>query len=391
MIRFEEALDIVANAAKPLTTERVGLQECTGRVLAEDVYSDMDMPPFDKSAVDGYACRLQDLDKELKVLEVIAAGTVPSYDVKEGECSKLMTGGMVPAGADTVIMIEDAEIAGPGTIRFIAGKTASNICFRAEDIKKGVKVLDKGTLIRAQEVAVLASVGNATPLVYSKVKIGIITTGDELVEPQEIPGPSQIRNSNAWQLISQAQHAGCIPQYYGIAVDDEEKTLALIEKASSENHIVVLTGGISVGDFDFVPEVLKRAGFDIRFRSLAVQPGKPSIFAIRGYCYVFALPGNPVSSFVQFELLVRHLINTMTDCFTTAKVRKLPLGFDYKRKRTDRKAFIPVVFGIDGSVSPVEYHGSAHIHSYIFADGIISVEIGNNAIQKGTLVDVRFL
>jgi molybdopterin molybdotransferase len=391
MIRFEEALDIIAKAAQPLAVERIGLIECTGRILAEDVFSDMDMPPFDKSAVDGYACRLQDLDKELQVMEVIAAGKVPRFSLSAGQCSKLMTGGMVPEGADTVIMVEDVEVTGLNTIRFKAVYTANNICYRAEDIQKGNQVLIKGTLIRSQEVAVLASVGMSQPLVYSKMKIGIITTGDELVEPQEIPGPSQIRNSNAWQLISQVQQTGSIPNYYGIARDDEAKTLALIEKAANENHIVVLTGGISVGDFDFVPELLLKAGFDIRFRSLAVQPGKPSIFATKGSTYVFALPGNPVSSFVQFELLVRHLIHTMTGCYSSAKVRQIPLGFDYKRKRKDRKAFVPVVFSKDGVVIPVEYHGSAHIHSYILADGIISVEIGINEIKKGTLVDVRFL
>jgi molybdopterin molybdotransferase len=391
MIRFEEALEMVTKAARPLTAERVGLMECLGRVLAEDVFSDMDMPPFDKSAVDGYACKREDLGQKLKVMEVIAAGKVPQFSLKKGECSKLMTGGMVPEGADTVIMVEDVIQFDQDTIRFNAETTAANICYRAEDLVKGIKVLDKGTLIRAQEIAVLASVGKAAPMVCSRIMIGIITTGDELVEPGQTPGPSQIRNSNAWQLISQALHAGCIPQYYGIALDDETKTLALIEKASAENDIVVLTGGISVGDFDFVPEVLVKAGFNIHFRKLAVQPGKPSIFASRDSTYLFALPGNPVSSFVQFELLVRRLINTMTGCFVSEKVIRLPLGFDYTRKRTDRKAFIPVVLLSNGTLGPVEYHGSAHIHSYIAADGIISIEIGINEIKKGVLVDVRFL
>jgi len=269
--------------------------------------------------------------------------------------------------------------------------TASNICRRAEDLERGSKVLEKGTLVRAQEVAVLASVGDANPQVFKKPRIGIIATGNELVEPHEMPGPAQIRNSNAWQLVSQARLAVCIPEYYGIVVDDFDKTLALIEKVSAENDIVVLTGGVSVGDFDFVPAVLEKAGYRIQFQSIAVQPGKPSIFATRGNSYLFALPGNPVSSFVQFELLVRHLVNTMTGCFDSEKIRQFPMGFHYKRKRTDRRAFIPVVMSGDGTVGPVEYHGSAHIHSYIAAEGIISVNIGINEIKKGNLVDVRFL
>jgi molybdopterin molybdotransferase len=391
MIRFEEALDIVAKSAQSLPVERVGLVESLGRVLSEDVFSDMDMPPFDKSAVDGYACRHADLGKELKVMEVIAAVKVPRFTLEEGECSKLMTGGMVPTGADTVIMVEDVLPVSTDTIRFSGSKTASNICYRAEDIRKGNKVLDKGTLIRAQDVAVLASVGEANPLVYVKIRIGVITTGDELVEPHEKPGLSQIRNSNAWQLIAQVQQAGGIPQYYGIAVDDEDKTLALIEKAAKENNVVVLTGGISVGDFDFVPAVLMKAGFDIKFRSLAVQPGKPSIFATRGSTYLFALPGNPVSSFVQFELLVRHLLNRMTGSVASEKTIQLPIGFDFKRKRTDRKAFVPIVLSPDGTIGPIEYHGSAHIQSYLFANGLISVQIGIDEIKKGTMLDVRLL
>ena len=391
MIPFEQALKIVSDSAISPPAERTGLADCLGRVLAEDVYSDMDMPPFDKSAVDGYACRFADLSLDLKLLEVIPAGKPPRYPVGEGECSKLMTGGMLPSGADTVIMIEDVDIMESGAIRFRKETSSGNICYQAEDIHRADLVLHRSTLIRPQEVAVLASVGAANPLVFSKIKIGIITTGDELVEPHQTPGISQIRNSNAWQLIAQVIKAGCLPAYYGIAVDDMNATRDLIEKAVSENDIVVLTGGISVGDFDFVPAVLESAGFDLKFRSLAVQPGKPSIFATRAGKYLFALPGNPVSGFVQFELMVRHLINTMTGCFDSEKTIRLPLGMDYRRRRTDRKAFVPVTVTEEGMVVPVDYHGSAHIHSYIHALGVISVELGVNQISKGTLLDVRFL
>ncbi|MBK7029174.1 MAG: molybdopterin molybdotransferase MoeA [Bacteroidales bacterium] len=391
MILFEEALAIIEKTARPISTERVSLMDCSGRILAEDIYSDMDMPPFDKSAVDGYACRQSDLGVNLRVLEVIPAGKVPQFKVGQGECSKLMTGGMLPEGADMVIMIEDVETVSAGTIRFIAEKSASNICMKAEDIQKGSRVLDAGTLLRPQEIAVLASVGAATPLVFNKFRIGIITTGDELVEPHQVPGPSQIRNSNAWQLIAQIGQSNAIANYYGIAIDDETSTLALIEKASAENDIVILTGGISVGDFDFVPAVLEKAGFNLLFRSLAVQPGKPSIFATRNHTYVFALPGNPVSGFVQFELLVKHLMNYCVADTRHSKILRLPLGFDYRRKRTDRKAFVPIMILSDGTIGKVDYHGSAHIHSYIHADGFMAVELGVQEILKGSLADVRLL
>ena len=391
MILFEEALDIISQYAVPLSTETIKLEESLGRVLSVDIFSDMDMPPFDKSAVDGYACRLADLEQELKVLETIPAGKVPTKYIGEGECSKLMTGGMLPPGADTVIMVEDVEVTGTDTIRFSASRTAPNYCTKAEDITKGEKVLDKGTVIRPQEIAILASVGCANPEVYKQPRIGIISTGDELVEPAEIPALSQIRNSNAYQLLAQARRADCTAAYFGIAHDTEEDTLEIIQQTAAESDIVILTGGISAGDFDFVPAVIQQAGFEIKFRSMAVQPGKPVIFATRQNQYLVALPGNPVSSFVQFEMLVKHLIKLITGNKNTGIRIKVPMGIDYKRRNISRKAFFPVYFSAEGTALPVEYHGSAHIHSYVHADGIATIEIGENEISKGTLVDVRLV
>ncbi len=391
MILFEEALHIISLSATNLASEKTRLENSLGRVLAADIFSDMDMPPFDKSAVDGYACRRDDLEKELTVLETIPAGQVPTKVIGPGECSKLMTGGMLPKGADTVIMVEDVEITGPDTIRFKAERTASNYCKLAEDILRGEKVLGKGTLIRPQEIAVLASVGCADPEVYKQPRIGIISTGDELVEPSEVPGLSQIRNSNAWQLMAQAQSAYCKASYFGIARDTEAATLQIIQQASAESDIVIVTGGISAGDFDFVPSVIEQAGFDIKFRSLAVQPGKPVIFATRDKKYLVALPGNPVSSFVQFELLVKYLIRMITGNTKQKIPIKLPMGADYKRRNISRKGFFPVYITNEGEAMPVEYHGSAHIHSYIQAQGIASIEIGINEIRKGTAIDVRLV
>jgi len=391
MILFEEALGIISESAVPLASEKIRLEDCLGRVLAADVFSDMDMPPFDKSAVDGYACRRADLEKELIVLETIPAGKVPTKVISEGKCSKLMTGGMLPEGADTVIMVEDVEVTGTDTIRFVASQTAPNYCTQAEDISKGEKVLEKGTLIRPQEIAILASVGCANPEVYQQPRIGIISTGDELVEPAETPALSQIRNSNAWQLLAQAKRAYCKATYFGIAQDTEEATLEIIQQAAAESDIVILTGGISAGDFDFVPAVIQQAGFNIKFRSMAVQPGKPVIFATREKQYLIALPGNPVSSFVQFELLVKHLVKLIRGNKVPELQLKVHMGVDYKRRNTSRKAFFPVYLSAEGTAMPVEYHGSAHIHSYINADGIVTIEIGETEIKKGTLVNVRLV
>ena len=388
MISFEEAYQKVIGSAVFLGIEKVDLAASLGRILAADVRSDMDMPPFDKSAVDGYACRKADLHGELEVIEIIPAGKVPENIVTAGKCSKLMTGGMVPEGADTVIMVEHTVETSENHIRFVQEKTSANICFLGEDIRKDEIVLQKGTVIRPQEIAVLASVGCVEPEVFRCPVVGIISTGDELVEPNQKPATSQIRNSNAAQLVAQVQKAGAIPKYFGIAADTEEATREIIITALENSDMVLLTGGVSMGDFDFVPKILEEIGISIQFKSIAVQPGRPTVFGTKEGKYLFGLPGNPVSSFVQFEMLVKPLLFALMGSVFKPLEIKLPMGVEYLRRQTKRKSFLPV-FIKSGKVYPVEYHGSAHIHSFIFADGIVSVEMGETKLAEGVLVDVR--
>jgi molybdopterin molybdotransferase len=301
-----------------------------------------------------------------------------------------MTGGVVPEGADTVIMIEDTTPASSGSIRFTAAKTNTNICYLGEDILEGDKVLAKGTCIRAQEIAVLASVGAVRPLVAKRLLIGVISTGDELVEPDQQPKTAQIRNSNAAQLMAQIRTANALPEYFGIAKDTETSTREIISQAIQKCDIVLLTGGVSMGDFDYVPKVLLDLGFDIKFKSIAVQPGRPTVFASQKGKYLFGLPGNPVSSFVQFELLVKPLIYHLMGVRLKPISFSLPMGKTYTRRKAKRKSFMPV-FIKDGKVFPVEYHGSAHIHSYIYADGMVAIGIGETTLNEGELVHVRQL
>lgn len=388
MITFEEAYEIVMQSAKELGKEHVRLDEALGRILAQDATADLDMPPFDKSAVDGYACKKADLGHEIEVVEVIAAGAQPLKSIGTGECSQIMTGAMVPKGADTVIMVEDTVKLDNNKIRFTGEKTAANICYTAEDTRSGQLVLEHGTFLRPQELAVMATFGIANPLVYKKPVVGVISTGDELVEPDVIPRISQIRNSNSTQTIAQAIGAGASYRYFGIAKDTEQATREKIELALNNSDILILTGGVSMGEFDYVPKVLHDLGITIRFRSLAVQPGRPTVFGVKMDKYIFGLPGNPVSSFVQFELLVKPLIYKLMGHNYKPQALKLPMGETYTRKKTTRKTLMPVCIK-EGQVFPVEYHGSAHIHSFIYAHGILAIEIGKTELTKGDLVDVR--
>ncbi len=389
MIPFEKAYDIVMSSFFRTGNEVISYSDSLDRVLAGDVVSDMDMPPFDKATVDGFACRKADLENDLEIIETIPAGKWPEKQVEEKQCSRIMTGATIPSGADCVIMVEDIEILHSGKVRFKSNFTRENIAIKGEDVKKGEIVLKAGIRIKPQEIAVMASVGDAFVKVSKMPRIAVISSGSELVEPSLIPGLSQIRNSNASQLMAQIKTAGAEGKYYGIAKDDENDTLSLVSRAIGENDMMIITGGVSMGDFDFVPSVLEKAGVKILFTRVAIQPGKPTTFGLHPKAIVFGLPGNPVSAFIQFELLIRPLILKMMGHNWQPVVFRLPMNKKFIRRSIERMMIIPVTITDKGRVSPVEYHGSAHISAIPGAWGIIAIPVGKKIIEKGEIVSVR--
>jgi molybdopterin molybdotransferase len=389
MIPFEKALETVLRQARPTGTERIPFQESLHRILAEDVYSDVDMPPFDKAAMDGYACRRSDLGEELRVVEVVAAGQLPTKKTGPGECTRIMTGAMVPEGADTVIMVEHTEATGRDRIRFTGEKTAPNIARKGEDVRTGDLVWERGMPVMPRHIGMLAATGCVRPLVARRVRVGILSTGDELVEPETLPPPGKIRNTNGFQLTAQVRAMHCIPHYMGIIPDDEKATERALSKALAENDVVVLSGGVSMGDYDFVPEIMKKTGVEILFRKVAVKPGRPTVFGRTDRSVVFGLPGNPVSSFINFEVFVKPLLYAMMGHDFQPPVHRLPLGTGFSRRKADRLEFVPVRMEDGGQVVPVTYHGSAHLQAICLATGIMAIPIGVSDIQKGTPVDVR--
>jgi molybdopterin molybdotransferase len=389
MISFEEALKIVMSSAFITESEIILFSISGGRILDEKILSDMEMPPFNRSAVDGFACHRRNLENEMEIVEVIAAGQVPSKAVSENQCSKIMTGAIVPDDCDIVIMIEDTEVLSSGKIRYFGKGNKINISFKGEDVRSGDEVLQPGIFIKPQDIAVMASVGHTQVCVKKMPLVGIISTGDELVEPSVIPDVSKIRNSNAYQLLAQVSRAGGTGKYFGIAPDKEDVTLGILQKAINESDIVLLTGGVSMGDFDFVPSVLERAGVKILFDQINVQPGKPTTFGVHSKAVVFGLPGNPVSSFIQFETLVRPFINKMMGCDWKPVEHKLPMGAKYERKSPVRMGWVPAKITENLEVFPVKFHGSAHISALPFADGIFAVNAGTKTVKKGEIVSVR--
>lgn len=392
MISFEQAYALVTDKLPLPEVEQVPLAESRGRVLATDIQSDMCMPPFDKAAVDGFACRREDLgDESLQVLEVIAAGKVPVHRIGKGQCAKIMTGAMMPEGADCIVMVEQSEMLAGERVRFTDKRTKDNIARMGEDIRRGDVVLRQGCLIKPQHMAVLASVGAHHPNVYKQVKVCVMSTGDELVEPHLVPGKGQIRNSNATQLLAQAEAMGLVVTYGGIIADNEPDCRRMITNGLHDNDVLILSGGISMGDFDYIPAILDELGLKIQFRSIAVQPGKPTVFSRSGNKFVFALPGNPVSSFNIFELLAKPFMYRLMGLRWEAPVLRLPMAESYERKSVSRLGFVPSVITADGKVKPIRYHGSAHINALTDADALMQVPLGKAVINIGDLVDVRLI
>jgi molybdopterin molybdotransferase len=389
MITFEEAFKTVMEAVFHTGKEQVKISEALGRALAAPVRSDMDMPPWDKSAVDGYACRHEDLGSELTVIETIAAGVLPEKEVTRGTCSRIMTGAAVPDGADYVFMLEEAEEKEGGHVRFTGRAGNTNIAKAAEDLFNGQTVLKAGRYIKPQDIAVMAVVGATEVTVSCRPKVGVISTGDELVEPDVKPAKAQIRNSNAYQLLAQIERAGSTGRYYGIARDEEASITGLMQKALKENDVVIISGGVSFGDFDLVQKVMHSLGMKVHFDQVAMQPGKPLTFCTAERKAVFGLPGNPVSTFVQFEIMVRPFLDRMAGVKDDEINMTLPLAADYSRKRAERMAWIPFTLTPAGEAMPVEYHGSAHINALPGAWGLITIPRGQSWIQKGEMVNVR--
>jgi molybdopterin molybdotransferase len=389
MITFEEAFTIVKESAFRTGKEEVKISDAAGRALAMPVKSDMDMPPWNKSAVDGYACRREDLGKELTVLETVAAGVMPSKTVMPGSCSRIMTGAAVPQGTDYVFMLENSEEKEGGRVIFTGRPGNDNIAKAAEDFFSGQTVLKAGRYIKPQDIAVMAAVGAMEVTVSCKAGVGVISTGDELVEPDRMPAGAQIRNSNASQLMAQVARAGALGTYYGIARDEEAAIEALLRKALKENDVVLISGGVSFGDFDLVPKVMRALGLTIHFDQVAMQPGKPLTFCTGEKKAVFGLPGNPVSTFVQFEVMVRPFLDRMAGVITEEPVMLMPLAADYSRKRAERLAWIPFTVTPAGEALPAEYHGSGHINALTGAWGLITIPLGQSWIQKGEMVSVR--
>lgn len=388
MISAKRALAIVLSRSGRLGVEQLPIEKALGRMLAEKVRSDMDIPPFDRSAMDGFAINSDDRSAAYKVVDDIPAGKMPKRKIGRGECARIMTGAPLPSGANRVVKVEDTEPVSRYRIRIIHDDNKANVSRRGEDVRKGEIALKAGTKIRAQEVAILATFGQRKVKVFKYPRVGVISTGSELVEPGKKPGPGKIRNSNSFMLLAQLKRLGIDGIYLGIVRDNFRVTVKNIIKALKISDILLLTGGVSVGDYDFVKEAMKKAGIKLYFDKIAVQPGKPTSFGTKGRKLVFGLPGNPVSSLFIFDLLVRPAIDRMVGRKAKNQLGKAILADDFERRHTDREQYVPVIQS-DNRVRPIKFHGSAHMQALTRANALLRIERGVKRLMKGTLVDVR--
>lgn len=407
MLSVDEALRTVLQNVRPVAARSVTLADALGCVLAEDVTSDVDSPPHDKSIVDGYALRAADVvagRARLRVIEEVAAGRVPQHSVEPGTATRIMTGAPLPVGADAVVMVEKTrlvdDVAEIEDERFRVGQ---NIVRRGVSMTCGDRVLspDAG-LLSPSQIGLLAEVGRAAVRVIPRPHVAVLATGDELVTAAEVPSVGRIRNSNGPMLAAQVARAGGIAHDLGIARDDRDELRRKIADGLTFDALV-LSGGVSAGVLDLVPSVLAELGVVEVFHKVRMKPGKPLWFGVYtggdGVTRpVFGLPGNPVSSLVCFELFVLPAICHLRGMpWYVRPVEFAAYLTEAFAHRGDRPTFWPALRGVwDGTkqldpVTPCKWHGSGDLRGIASADCFLCFPAGDRHYQAGDAVSVRVL
>jgi molybdopterin molybdotransferase len=400
MIEFEEARALALSALKTRPPESVLLAGALGRTLARDIKARENIPPFDKATMDGYALRAEDIRAagkdaavELEVLEDLPAGRVSRRSVGRGQAVRIMTGAPLPKGADAVVMVEDTERSGGRVIIRRAVRPADNTGQAGEDLKKGELVLERGAVIGPAETGMLAATGLARVPVVRRPKLAVIATGDEIVEPGERKAAGQIRNSNGPALLAMALRAGADAKYLGIARDSSSSLRAKLARAKGTD-ILVLTGGVSVGDYDLVRNELRAAGVKPVFWQVRIKPGKPVFFGRRGSQLVFGLPGNPTSAMVTFLLFVQPAIERLLGRTNPGpRAGRAVLTEDVVLK-PGRTQFLRGVLDAEGpvlTVTPYPDQKSGVLRSMVRSQVLIAVQADVSRLEKGRDVEILFM
>jgi len=398
---LRDAQKIVLGAAPTLGCEKVGLLDGLGRVLGEDIIAPRDNPPWNNSAMDGFAVRWEDIKKEheitkpaeLKIIEDVAAGDVATKSVGPGEAIRIMTGAPVPGGADTVVRVEFTEPSETTVRIFQPEPQGANIRPKGEDVKEGECIIAKGTQLRPAEIGMLAILAKSFVLVHQRPRVAILSTGDELADLDEKFDENKIVNSNSYGIAAAVQEAGGIPLLLGIAKDTPESLKEKIAQGLGCN-IIVLSGGVSMGDYDFTKVVFSELGADMHFWKLAIRPGQPLAFGKIQGKLAFGLPGNPVSSMVTFEQLVRLAIMKMGGHRHLERPTVEAVFKEKFSKHPDRRHFLRGILSHeDGqlTVKTTGPQGSGILTSMVKANGLIDIAEEIEKVNPGDTIKVQVL
>jgi molybdopterin molybdotransferase len=400
MISVEKALKTILVNFRPLGLEKINILEARKRVIGEDIFAPHNIPSADNSAMDGYALHhidikgaTQDKPLQLKIIEDIPAGKVALKKIKRGEAARIMTGAVIPEGADSVIRQEDTKKNGKTVVIYTSAEKGANIRFAGEDVRKGDLVVNKGSSLRPADIGMLAALGKAFISVYQKPRVAIMSTGDELVDIETNPPLGKIINSNSYSLAAQVMECGGIPIMLGISKD---KKLDLQEKFKTALHadVIISSGGVSVGDFDFVKDVMGEIGNAMHFWQVAMRPGKPLAFGAIESVPLFGLPGNPVSAMVSFEQFVRPSLLKMqghkkifrqTAKAVCAQEVKKSAGFKHFIRAIVKKEKDQYVASVTGD------QGSGILKSMVMANALIVMGENETRIKKGAQVTIQLL
>lgn len=400
MISVEEALKTILVKFRPIGLEKIYILDGRGRVIAENIFSPRNIPSADNSAMDGYAVKYADTrvasrnkSIRLKVIEDIPAGRIARKKVNRGEAARIMTGAVIPKGADAVVRQEDTQKDGKSVIIYVTAEKAENIRFAGEDVRKGELVIRKGSALRPADIGMLAALGKSSLSVYRKPRVAIISTGDELVDIRTNPGPGRIVNSNSYSIAAQVMECGAEPVMLGIARDRKTDLQKKFGKAL-EADVIISSGGVSVGDYDFVKNVMGEIGNAMHFWQVAMRPGKPLAFGAIGGVPLFGLPGNPVSAMVSFEQFVRpSLLKMMGHTKIYRQTIKAFCSEEFQKKAGFRH-FIRAVIRREKDkfvASTTGDQGSGILKSMVWANGLIVMGENKTRIRKGEEVTVQLL
>ncbi len=395
LMSYDEAIKIVLDSVEKIGWERVTFTQALGRVLAKDVVSDVDLPMFDNSAMDGYAVRHEDLkapETKLRVIGEISAGSSLDIKVEKGTAIRIFTGAPIPIGCDCVVPVEFTSFDGEYITVKGVFKEGANIRRKGEELRRGDVVLEGGTLIRGYEIGILAFLNKVVVDVYKKPVVGILATGDEIVDVGEpITRDSQIRTSNNYTLYGLACSLPVNVVNLGIAKDDPQQIKSSLSQIY-DFDVFITTGGVSMGDRDYVQYLVKEIGIDVKFHKLRIKPAKPVLFGTyEGNKLFFGLPGNPVSCAIAFDILVKPAIKKMVGMKDyMPKPFKAILKKDFKRRDAERREFVRsyVEFADKVYCTYSEKLQSHMLSSYVGMNAYMIVYEGVTEIPAGTEVDV---